>query len=215
MLSRTFNTNLPEELTACCFDWPLQRSGCRFLAQLALFSFSIAKDCGVKRTTTFDHGFPWYLETSWAYPQRPRTLQRASTGWVLRGVRTPQNPHIPWRKNTIGGLGAIDRQVEHATRAGLGDLASTMHCHASTHPRMPPAELSHSLALNLSFLPFLLFFFSSFLFPSLHPPLAIGPLLVSNSEHPLRWLFAQSFIRAWTPCTGPIFSSAKYGERGF
>ena len=39
--------DLHEELSACYFDWPLQvqRSGCRFLAQLALFSFSIAKDC--------------------------------------------------------------------------------------------------------------------------------------------------------------------------
>jgi hypothetical protein len=38
--------DLAEKVTVHCFDWPLQRSGCRFLAQLALFSSSIAKTVG-------------------------------------------------------------------------------------------------------------------------------------------------------------------------
>jgi hypothetical protein len=172
--NRTFNANLPEELTAYCFDWPLRRSGCRFLAQLALFSFSIAKDCGV----TADHNIrPWLSLVSGNVMGVSTAAQDPAKGLHWLGItrcQNPQNPHIAWRKNAIGGLGAIDRQVEHATRAGLGELAGTMHCHASTNPRMPPAELSHSLALNLSFLPFLLFFFSLSLLasPLGHRPVA-------------------------------------------
>lgn len=132
------------------------------------------------------------------------------TGWVLRGVRT-QNPH--WRsgrlkQNAIGWWSWGDRQtrVEHATRAALGIGSCRHHAVACTathpHPRIHECHHHTTRTFPISRSKYLLFSFPS---PCI-PPLAIGPLLTPSTHSD--GLFAQSFIRAWPPCTGPIFSSA-------
>jgi hypothetical protein len=97
------------------------------------------------------------------------------------------------------------------------DHAGTMQWHAvactATHPHPRIHECHHHTTTpphHRSTRTFPLSrskYVSPFLFPSsLHSPLAIGPLLTPSTHSD--GLFAQSFIRAWPPCTGPIFSSA-------
>ena len=110
-------------------------------------------------------------------------------------------------------LEAIDRPVWNTPlgRHWGSDHAGTMQWHAvactATHPHPRIHECHHHTTTPTRTFPLSRSKYLLFLFPSsLHSPLAIGTLLTPSTYSD--GLFAQSFIRAWPPCTGPIFSSA-------
>jgi hypothetical protein len=178
--------DLHEELSACCFDW------LAFTAFWLSFSSAIGSILVLNCTRLWGNSVPQHstmaFPGNWKRHGRIHCGPGPCKGPPLAGYYAVSEPSEPSEPSELSNCleeerywwSWGDRQTAWNTPLGR-DWGSCRHhalprIHESTSPRMPPAELSHSLALNFSFSNFLLFSF-----PPCIPPWPSAPCYCSNS----------------------------------